>query len=204
MQAVDDKGGRFSWSNFRETASFSRLDRFLLSPEVLREWPDLIQTIHPKAYVERGNDECNIARGMGIGTVLRRCKLVSKEWVLRRGEKSSDIIRDLENKCSEIEDKIADGSQEPSLRERKCVDRRGGDKRILRAASLWGGSQLVLLLLVVFNNVLVSFRRGSTDAFIARDHSIRYVRLSACVHHCGSVGSFERALLLPLGVEMRA
>ncbi|KAK8632726.1 hypothetical protein V6N13_073109 [Hibiscus sabdariffa] len=41
-------GGRFTWSNFGETASFSRFDRFLLSPYFLRGWHDLIQAIHPK------------------------------------------------------------------------------------------------------------------------------------------------------------
>ncbi|KAK8698655.1 hypothetical protein V6N13_114766 [Hibiscus sabdariffa] len=45
------QGGNFTWSNFRENASFSRLDRFLISSEVLKEWPDLYQKLHPKIYL---------------------------------------------------------------------------------------------------------------------------------------------------------
>ncbi|KAL4334232.1 hypothetical protein GQ457_07G009450 [Hibiscus cannabinus] len=41
--------GRFTRSNFRNNASFIRLDRFLLSPEVLRLWPDLLQSIMTKS-----------------------------------------------------------------------------------------------------------------------------------------------------------
>ncbi|KAL4278182.1 hypothetical protein GQ457_03G030870 [Hibiscus cannabinus] len=42
-------GGRFTWSNFREDPSFSRLDRFLISAEVLMLWSDVIQSILPKS-----------------------------------------------------------------------------------------------------------------------------------------------------------
>ncbi|GMJ07486.1 hypothetical protein HRI_004417800 [Hibiscus trionum] len=38
------KGGTYTWSNFREKPSMSRLDRFLISPEILGIWPDLIQS----------------------------------------------------------------------------------------------------------------------------------------------------------------
>ncbi|KAL4347436.1 hypothetical protein GQ457_17G003840 [Hibiscus cannabinus] len=78
-----------------------------------------------------------MARGMGIGAVLRRCKLVSKQWVLRRGEKSSDLIRDLENKCSEIEDKIAFGSQEQSLRANLNENRRRLWEAVRREEREW-------------------------------------------------------------------
>ncbi|KAL4341440.1 hypothetical protein GQ457_08G019460 [Hibiscus cannabinus] len=49
-------GGRFTWSNFRDVPSFSRLDRFLVSAEVLLVWPDLLQCVLPKNrryYVRR-------------------------------------------------------------------------------------------------------------------------------------------------------
>ncbi|KAK8628221.1 hypothetical protein V6N13_063931 [Hibiscus sabdariffa] len=42
-------GGWFTWSNFRDVPSFSRLDRFLISTEVLLLWPDLFQCVHPKS-----------------------------------------------------------------------------------------------------------------------------------------------------------
>ncbi|KAK8636769.1 hypothetical protein V6N13_124507 [Hibiscus sabdariffa] len=42
------QGGSFTWSNFREHPSFSRLDRLLQSPEILSFWPDLTQILLPK------------------------------------------------------------------------------------------------------------------------------------------------------------
>ncbi|GMI63973.1 hypothetical protein HRI_000066600 [Hibiscus trionum] len=42
-------GGRFTWSNTRERPSASRLDRFLILPEILMKWPDDIQAISPKS-----------------------------------------------------------------------------------------------------------------------------------------------------------
>ncbi|KAL4318837.1 hypothetical protein GQ457_18G015900 [Hibiscus cannabinus] len=41
-------GGPFTWSNFRAKPSLSRIDRFLISSEVFRTWPDIVQTILPK------------------------------------------------------------------------------------------------------------------------------------------------------------
>ncbi|KAK8567024.1 hypothetical protein V6N13_110103 [Hibiscus sabdariffa] len=43
------QGGCFMWSNFKDNPSFSRLDRFLISPDVLSMWPDLIQSLHAKS-----------------------------------------------------------------------------------------------------------------------------------------------------------
>ncbi|KAK8662064.1 hypothetical protein V6N13_091652 [Hibiscus sabdariffa] len=42
-------GGRFTWSNFREVPAFSRLDRFLISPEFLGLWKDLAQFLLQKS-----------------------------------------------------------------------------------------------------------------------------------------------------------
>ncbi|KAK8652909.1 hypothetical protein V6N13_126932 [Hibiscus sabdariffa] len=50
-------GGRFTWSNFREDPSFSRLDRFLISAEVLMLWSDVIQSILPKS-ISNHNPVC--------------------------------------------------------------------------------------------------------------------------------------------------
>ncbi|KAL4318179.1 hypothetical protein GQ457_18G008490 [Hibiscus cannabinus] len=41
-------GGKFTWSNLREEPSFSRLDRFLISPEIIECWPSIIQQILPR------------------------------------------------------------------------------------------------------------------------------------------------------------
>ncbi|KAK8611389.1 hypothetical protein V6N13_131441 [Hibiscus sabdariffa] len=41
-------GGRFTWSNLRESPSSSRIDRFLLSQELVIRWPSLIQQVLPR------------------------------------------------------------------------------------------------------------------------------------------------------------
>ncbi|KAK8549865.1 hypothetical protein V6N13_055430 [Hibiscus sabdariffa] len=41
-------GGVYTWSNFRKRPALSRLDRFLISPEVLIDWPDIVQRLMPK------------------------------------------------------------------------------------------------------------------------------------------------------------
>ncbi|KAL4313034.1 hypothetical protein GQ457_01G003880 [Hibiscus cannabinus] len=41
-------GGHFTWSNLRDPPSCSRLDRFLLSPEIAALWPALMQLAMPK------------------------------------------------------------------------------------------------------------------------------------------------------------
>ncbi|GMI78058.1 hypothetical protein HRI_001475100 [Hibiscus trionum] len=38
-------GGSFTWCSRREDPSFCRLDRFLVSTEILQEWPDIVQRL---------------------------------------------------------------------------------------------------------------------------------------------------------------
>ncbi|KAK8557261.1 hypothetical protein V6N13_013536 [Hibiscus sabdariffa] len=45
-------GGAFTWSNFRERPAFSRLDRFLLSPTMLIDWSDMVQSLLPKNILD--------------------------------------------------------------------------------------------------------------------------------------------------------
>ncbi|GMI63409.1 hypothetical protein HRI_000010200 [Hibiscus trionum] len=42
-------GSQFTWSNYRDAPSFSRLDRFLVSDNILVLWPDLFQQVLPKS-----------------------------------------------------------------------------------------------------------------------------------------------------------
>ncbi|KAL4383150.1 hypothetical protein GQ457_15G021490 [Hibiscus cannabinus] len=56
------QGGCFTWSNFRDKPSFSRLDRFLLSPFVLSVWPDLIQSLHPKSLSDHNPVSLSISK----------------------------------------------------------------------------------------------------------------------------------------------
>ncbi|GMI67446.1 hypothetical protein HRI_000413900 [Hibiscus trionum] len=42
------EGGTFTWSNYRDNPSMSRLDRILLSPEVMQKWLNLQQKLMPK------------------------------------------------------------------------------------------------------------------------------------------------------------
>ncbi|KAK8658191.1 hypothetical protein V6N13_036403 [Hibiscus sabdariffa] len=41
-------GGKFTWSNLHESPSSSRIDRFLLSQELVIRWPSLIQQVLPR------------------------------------------------------------------------------------------------------------------------------------------------------------
>ncbi|KAL4298113.1 hypothetical protein GQ457_12G008760 [Hibiscus cannabinus] len=41
-------GGKFTWSHLREEPPFSRLDHFLISPEIIGCWPSIIQQILPR------------------------------------------------------------------------------------------------------------------------------------------------------------
>ncbi|GMI94763.1 hypothetical protein like AT1G43760 [Hibiscus trionum] len=50
-------GGSFTWSSRREDPSFCRLDRFLVSPEILQNWPDVIQ----KLFLNKISDHSPIA-----------------------------------------------------------------------------------------------------------------------------------------------
>ncbi|KAL4379088.1 hypothetical protein GQ457_02G028950 [Hibiscus cannabinus] len=43
------QGGAFTWSNLREFPSLGRLDRFLISPDLLLKWPNAIQRLLPKS-----------------------------------------------------------------------------------------------------------------------------------------------------------
>ncbi|KAL4320202.1 hypothetical protein GQ457_18G015870 [Hibiscus cannabinus] len=81
-------GGRFTWSNFREDPSFSRLDRFLISAEVLMLWSDVIQSILPKS--------------------------ISDHNPLRRKGESKARIKEVEELCEVIERRIAAGIAVPS------------------------------------------------------------------------------------------
>ncbi|KAK8612419.1 hypothetical protein V6N13_092535 [Hibiscus sabdariffa] len=139
-------GGRFTWSNFREDPSFSRLDRFLISAEVLMLWFDVIQSILPKSisdhnpvclsmvssswgprpfkwfnfladdkdYVHRVEKVCSESCGAGIGNILRNCKRVSKDWVSNFAGESKVRIKEVEELCEVLEQRIADGIAVPS------------------------------------------------------------------------------------------
>ncbi|KAK8648730.1 hypothetical protein V6N13_129473 [Hibiscus sabdariffa] len=45
-------GGKFTWSNLRESPSSSRIDRLLLSQELVIRWPSLIQQVLPRDRYE--------------------------------------------------------------------------------------------------------------------------------------------------------
>ncbi|KAK8644393.1 hypothetical protein V6N13_123701 [Hibiscus sabdariffa] len=140
-------GGKFTWSNFRERPSFSRLDRFLLSPDILREWPDLFQSLVPKSisdhnsiklsmmvkgwgsrpfkwfnyladekdYVKELTSLCCYEKGAGIQSILRKCKSATKDWVSHKIGDVSSTIRNLESRCTEIEDAISRGVDDNEL-----------------------------------------------------------------------------------------
>ncbi|KAK8669844.1 hypothetical protein V6N13_104613 [Hibiscus sabdariffa] len=42
-------GGAFTWSNFRERPTLSRLDQFLFSLEVFIDWSNMVQSLMPKS-----------------------------------------------------------------------------------------------------------------------------------------------------------
>ncbi|KAK8701461.1 hypothetical protein V6N13_019848 [Hibiscus sabdariffa] len=150
------QGGCFTWSNFRDKPSFSRLERFLLSPDVLSVWPDLIQSLHPKSisdhnpislsiskvswgprpfkwfayllddkeYVDKVIEECDLASGSGISSLLKICKCISKNWVSRKIGFSSVSIREMEKKCAELEIKVTTDFQDlVACAERKAARR---------------------------------------------------------------------------------
>ncbi|KAK8598745.1 hypothetical protein V6N13_094706 [Hibiscus sabdariffa] len=149
-------GGRFTWSNFRDTPAFSRLDRFLIDPEVLRIWPDLIQSILPRsisdhnpmclatignswgprpfkwsdhllednAYIEKVQDECSSASGIGIVELLRKCKCISKVWAETKGGNSAVTIHELEKECDVLEKELQDGNKADYLCEILKISRR--------------------------------------------------------------------------------
>ncbi|KAK8624459.1 hypothetical protein V6N13_065804 [Hibiscus sabdariffa] len=121
-------GGRFTWSNFKEVPVFSRLDRFLISLEILGVWPNLFQCAHPKGISDHNpislllmetnwgprpfkwfgylGEEvftyCSKMCGTRTEPILQQCKSVSKLWVLEKLGSSSMAIRDLEEKCSDL------------------------------------------------------------------------------------------------------
>ena len=43
------RGSSFTWSNNREVASWARLDRFLISPQILSWFPNLLQSVLPRS-----------------------------------------------------------------------------------------------------------------------------------------------------------
>ncbi|KAL4367675.1 hypothetical protein GQ457_05G016460 [Hibiscus cannabinus] len=135
----------FTWSNFRDKPSFSRLDRFLIDGRILCHWQDLFQELLPKSlsdhnpiclsimstnwgprpfkwfdhllddksYVKRIHEECCNANGIGIDNLLRKCKMISKEWSSTKERKSVESICELETDCLELEKKIEGGNTDP-------------------------------------------------------------------------------------------
>lgn len=55
-------GGKFTWCSNREVAMFCRLDRFLISPEVLNRFPDLVQDVSARSLSDHNSIFLEIER----------------------------------------------------------------------------------------------------------------------------------------------
>ncbi|KAL4296842.1 hypothetical protein GQ457_12G018520 [Hibiscus cannabinus] len=93
--------------------------------------------VDDKAYVERVNEECCSAKGSGIGSLLRICKSLSKDWVSNIAGNSSDRIQMLEKSCSELERKIADDRKNNLLCEELKAARKSLWELIRREEREW-------------------------------------------------------------------
>lgn len=55
-------GGKFTWCSNREMATVCRLDRFLVAPELLNAFPDLVQRVWPKALSDHNPVSLGVER----------------------------------------------------------------------------------------------------------------------------------------------
>ncbi|KAK8716362.1 hypothetical protein V6N13_043674 [Hibiscus sabdariffa] len=62
-------------------------------------------------------DGCSSKKGSGIGTLLKECKSISREWIISRRSSESESISELERKISELENANACKS---GLSNRRC------------------------------------------------------------------------------------
>ncbi|KAK8702438.1 hypothetical protein V6N13_020793 [Hibiscus sabdariffa] len=82
------KGSKFTWRNYRESVTPCRLDRILVSPELIQLFP-----------------------GAGIGCVLRKAKAGIKEWVEKDKKENQNLsIANLEHHIMVLERQL-DGEQ---------------------------------------------------------------------------------------------
>ncbi|GMI83371.1 hypothetical protein HRI_002006400 [Hibiscus trionum] len=132
-------GSRFTWSNYRDNPSFSRLDRFLLSTEFLRVWLDILQSAFPKGISDH-NPIClailNTCWGPRpfkwfnhladdneyVEQIIEAYNMASREGIEKMlkkcklvskawvQSKSGNSIQEMEKRCAEIEEIIVKGN----------------------------------------------------------------------------------------------
>ncbi|KAK8607168.1 hypothetical protein V6N13_052912 [Hibiscus sabdariffa] len=94
---------RFTWSNARDHGTFCRLDRVLVSPELLH--------ILPGSSIQE-------LRGSRIGNILEYSKRVTKAWVEKERKISTRaLIEEAEKKIAALEALIQSGKGNGSIRE---------------------------------------------------------------------------------------
>ncbi|KAK8655416.1 hypothetical protein V6N13_107992 [Hibiscus sabdariffa] len=86
-------GGWYTWSNFREVSALSRLDMFLISPEILGFCPDLFQCALSKGISDHNP--------ISLSLMKTNWGLHSFKWFDYLGE-DKDFVEEVYNACSKM------------------------------------------------------------------------------------------------------
>ncbi|KAK8715367.1 hypothetical protein V6N13_042701 [Hibiscus sabdariffa] len=101
------QGGCFMRSNFIDRPSFSRLDRFLISPDILIVWADLNLSLHHKSISDHNPISLSISEFCWGPRPFK--------WFDHLLDDKAYVDKELEKKCADLESKIAAGNLDKAV-----------------------------------------------------------------------------------------